>query len=253
MVYRIVNMEIFDKKSAYGRILTMRRRNMIQIKNGNTDRRSGLRAGIGFFFMAATAISITAFGMGLSQSHTAEHLTDKEPFSVRRVSNVETMPMKYVRWYDSKMNSGTEKVIYNGTHGKEIVTVDEYLCGDTVIHRDVVSRYTVEAGTVGAKRCGDRTNTVGRVVYMEATAYHPTDGDGLGITATGTKAGRGTVAVDPDVIDLGSSVYVPGYGMAVATDTGGDIIGNRIDLCMEEFDECWEFGRRDVEVFVAEK
>lgn len=226
---------------------------MNQTKNGNTDWRSGLRAGIGLFFVAATAISLTAFGMGLSQSHTGEHLTDKDPFSVRRVSHVETMPMKYVRWYDSKMDSGTEKVIYNGTPGTEIVTVDEYMSGDTVIHREVVSRHTVEAGTVGAKRCGDRTNTVGRVVYMEATAYHPSDGDGRGITATGTKAGRGTVAVDPNVIDLGSSVYVPGYGMAVATDTGGDIVGNRIDLCMEEFDECWEFGRRDVEVFVAEK
>ena len=45
-------------------------------------------------------------------------------------------------------------------------------------------------------------------------------------------------------------MYVPGYGMAVAADTGGAIIGNRIDLCMETFDECWEFGRRDIDVYV---
>ena len=86
---------------------------------------------------------------------------------------------------------------------------------------------------------------------MTATAYHPTDGDGRGITATGTKAGYGTVAVDPRVIPLGSAVYVPGYGSAVAADTGGAIIGHRIDLCMETFAECFDFGEQPVAVYVS--
>lgn len=85
---------------------------------------------------------------------------------------------------------------------------------------------------------------------MHASAYHPSDGDGYGITATGTKAGHGTVAVDPSVIPLGSKVFIPNYGEAVAADTGGAIVGNRIDLCMDTFQECYSFGRRDVEVFV---
>jgi 3D (Asp-Asp-Asp) domain-containing protein len=38
------------------------------------------------------------------------------------------------------------------------------------------------------------------------------------------------VAVDPRVVNLGSNVYVPGYGEAVAGDTGGRIKGKRIDL-----------------------
>ena len=92
--------------------------------------------------------------------------------------------------------------------------------------------------------------TQGYVRNMSASAYHPTDGDGFGITATGTRAGHGTVAVDPRVIPLGSSVFIPGYGEAVAADTGGAIIGDRIDLCMETFEECYNFGRRNVEVFV---
>jgi 3D (Asp-Asp-Asp) domain-containing protein len=41
---------------------------------------------------------------------------------------------------------------------------------------------------------------------------------------------RGIVAVDPAVIPLGTRLYVPGYGFAVAADTGGGIIGNMIDL-----------------------
>ena len=92
-----------------------------------------------------------------------------------------------------------------------------------------------------------------RAVYtMHATAYLPSDGGGSGITATGMPARRGVVAVDPDVIPLGSRVYIPGYGEAIAADTGGAIIGNSIDLCMESYDEAIQFGRRTVEVYLIE-
>ncbi len=49
-------------------------------------------------------------------------------------------------------------------------------------------------------------------------------------TAIGLKAGYGVIAVDPKIIPLRSKVYIPGYGVAVAGDTGGAIKGNRIDL-----------------------
>lgn len=42
--------------------------------------------------------------------------------------------------------------------------------------------------------------------------------------------GRGLVAVDPSVIPLGSQMYVPGYGMGLAADTGSAILARRIDL-----------------------
>ena len=87
---------------------------------------------------------------------------------------------------------------------------------------------------------------------MEATAYLPTDGSAEGITAMGIPATYGIVAVDPDVIPLGTKVYIPGYGVALAADTGGAIYGYRIDLCMESYDEAMYFGRRNVTVFVLE-
>ena len=85
---------------------------------------------------------------------------------------------------------------------------------------------------------------------MEATAYLPTDGGGAGITAMGIPATYGVVAVDPAVIPLGSRVYIPGYGEALAADTGGAIYGYRIDLCMEDYYQAMDFGRRNVTVFV---
>ena len=87
---------------------------------------------------------------------------------------------------------------------------------------------------------------------MHASAYLPSDGGGSGITASGIPARRGVVAVDPNVIPLGSRLYIPGYGEAIAADTGGAIVGQKIDLCMESYDEAIQFGRRNVEVYVLE-
>lgn len=53
-------------------------------------------------------------------------------------------------------------------------------------------------------------------------------------TAIGMRAGKGVIAVDPKVIKMRSQVYVPGYGKAIAGDTGGAIKGNIIDLGYED-------------------
>ena len=90
------------------------------------------------------------------------------------------------------------------------------------------------------------------VMSMEATAYLPSDGGGSGITAMGIPATYGVVAVDPGIIPLGSRVYIPGYGEAIAADTGGAIYGYRIDLCMENYYEAMDFGRRTVTVYLLD-
>jgi 3D (Asp-Asp-Asp) domain-containing protein/peptidoglycan hydrolase CwlO-like protein len=65
----------------------------------------------------------------------------------------------------------------------------------------------------------------GQAITVVATAY-----DLPGTTATGVPVGPGIVAVDPNVIPLGTRMTIPGYGEGVAADTGSAIIGNRIDV-----------------------
>ena len=89
-------------------------------------------------------------------------------------------------------------------------------------------------------------------IVMEASAYLAGDGDGAGITATGLPAVRGIAAVDPDVIPLGTRLFIPGYGEAIAADTGGAIVGNKIDLVMDSYGEAMDFGRQDVTVYVLD-
>ncbi|MDW8101776.1 MAG: ubiquitin-like domain-containing protein [Anaerolineae bacterium] len=70
--------------------------------------------------------------------------------------------------------------------------------------------------------------------YTAATAGKTRDHPLYGITRMGLRARKGIVAVDPKVVNLGTWVYVPGYGVGFAADTGGKIKGRRIDLCYDE-------------------
>lgn len=87
-------------------------------------------------------------------------------------------------------------------------------------------------------------------IVMDASAYTADDPGNSGYTATGQRLRRGMVSVDPDVIPLGSQLYIEGYGYATAEDTGGSIVGNRIDLAMDSSAEAFNFGRREVVVYV---
>lgn len=96
------------------------------------------------------------------------------------------------------------------------------------------------------------------IYRMIATAYTISDAgmNGLGITATGTRATPGrTIAVDPNLIPLGSRVEIlcPTFpelnGVYVAEDTGGAIHGHHIDVCVSTKSYAAEVGVR--EIFLA--
>jgi 3D (Asp-Asp-Asp) domain-containing protein len=97
----------------------------------------------------------------------------------------------------------------------------------------------------------DRTVRLAQAAMsMVATAYTANCYGCSGTTAMGQRAGHGIVAVDPRVIPLGSRLYIPGYGQAVAGDTGGAIHGNRVDLGFNSDADAMQFGRRSVTVYV---
>jgi 3D (Asp-Asp-Asp) domain-containing protein len=66
--------------------------------------------------------------------------------------------------------------------------------------------------------------------YSASTAGTPRDAPWYGRTRLGLKMQFGIVAVDPRYIALSTDIYVPGYGVGFAGDTGGAIKGRRIDL-----------------------
>ncbi|MCR6096385.1 peptidoglycan-binding protein [Salipaludibacillus agaradhaerens] len=99
-----------------------------------------------------------------------------------------------------------------------------------------------------------QTQSHGTTIQMEATAYTAYCDGCSGITYTGldlrSNPAKKVIAVDPQVIPLGSKVYVEGYGEAIAADIGGAIKGNRIDIFIPNKDDALKFGRQMVDVTI---
>ncbi|HFK1717325.1 TPA: 3D domain-containing protein [Bacillus cereus] len=90
-------------------------------------------------------------------------------------------------------------------------------------------------------------------LYVEATAYSVEGSPPHErITAAGIDIGKNPniklIAVDPKVIKLGTTVWVEGYGDAIAGDTGGAIKGNKIDVLFPTEKQAREWGRKKVRI-----
>ncbi len=77
------------------------------------------------------------------------------------------------------------------------------------------------------------------------------------LMSTGKEVFQGYVAVDPDLIPYGSELYIIAedgevYGYAIAADTGYSVREGHIivDLFMNEYDDCIEWGAKQVSIYV---
>lgn len=89
-------------------------------------------------------------------------------------------------------------------------------------------------------------------ITVNASAYTLNFKNCTGITATGINLKKNpnqkVISVDPKVIKLGSKVYVPGYGYAIAGDTGGAIKGNKIDVFIPSQKAALQWGRKNIKI-----
>jgi 3D (Asp-Asp-Asp) domain-containing protein len=84
--------------------------------------------------------------------------------------------------------------------------------------------------------------------YFVASGYSANDPEQgtSNKTATGEEVKEGIIAVDPDIIPLGTKVEIKDVGVFVAEDTGGKIKGNRVDIYFNSKGEAKDFGRKGV-------
>jgi uncharacterized protein YabE (DUF348 family) len=166
---------------------------------------------------------------------------------------------------DFALSPGSSRVIASGSNGQRDVMVRFTQRDDGKIQRTILaSHVTVKAHPRIVAEGVDEYDAFSRfeargiektsyiaqsAMQMVATAYTANCSGCSGITASGRPAGHGIVAVDPRVIALGTRLYIPGYGFAVAGDTGGAIHGSRIDLGFNSERDALLFGRRAVTVY----
>ncbi len=174
------------------------------------------------------------------------------------------IPYETVRTEDSTMEDGTEVVTQAGETGTrfeayQIILRDdaepEYiLIGSGIQSEPVTEEITYGTYIPNTLITGDGQRLYySEVLTCTATAY--TDYSGQP-TATGTTPRVGAIAVDPRVIPYGTRMYIITsdgsivYGYATAEDCGGAIKGNRVDLYYDTEEECVQFGRRSVQVYI---
>lgn len=184
-----------------------------------------------------------------------ELLTKNMKIVIKRVkikeeTKEEKIEFKTVTKDDSSLDEGTTKVVTEGVEGKAKVTYKVTYVDGVESSRSEISRETLTAAVDKVVANGTRINFDGqsysRKLVVKAYAYHT----GGGWTAMSTPARVGEIAVDPSVIPLGSEVYIEGVGARRAEDTGGDIIGNTIDIYMGSEAECKSWGVRYVTIYI---
>jgi len=161
---------------------------------------------------------------------------------------------------NEELDSSVQKVKSEGVNGEKEITYQILYKDGVEVSRNVKATKTIVepqnqvvvkgTGHVYASRGG------GNITYKKKISSLATAYSGHSSTATGRRpvrneGGLSTIAVDPSVIPLGSKVYVDGYGYAIASDTGGAIKGNRIDVYLDSSSECDSWGRRSVNTLVV--
>lgn len=180
--------------------------------------------------------------------------------------SAQTIPIapKTVRAIDFALPPGKSKVVSPGRAGARLAIIS-FVSTDGKLRKRILASHVLRkphvriiaegVGTYAAfadfaQRGLQKTAYIAaNAMDMIATAYTAECAGCSGYTATGYRAGRGIVAVDPRVIPLGTKLFIPGYGFAIAGDTGGAIVGNRIDLGFNSYSDAIQFGRRPIKVY----
>lgn len=184
---------------------------------------------------------------------TPQPLKTESRFISKMVSKVTSLPFETVVKEDPEREYGEETVLQEGMTGKNTKLIkityakpdpNSKKFEEEEFERETLSDETIKPiekivskGTKIVWRTLDTPD--GQIKFWRKMRVYATHYDKycLGCndwTAIGMRAGKGVIAVDPRVIKLRSTVYVPGYGKAVAGDTGGAIKGNIIDLGFED-------------------
>ena len=214
-------------------------------------------------------------------SHALDaNVSDEMEIVINRVEYVDRMekeeiPFEVVETKDDSLFTCNREVTVKGENGTQAVLyrdcfVDGVLESTRELSKLVTKEPVTEEVTVGTqiKRAikaqyegGTTTDAYGNTITYSCmyvgsgTAYY-----GGGICSTGVPAQVGVVAVDPEIIPYGSRLYIAScdgsgvYGYCIAGDTGGFAWNESAicDLYYDTYDECVQFGRRDIMVYVLE-
>ena len=220
---------------------------------------------------------ITVDGGTITDIAVTEPLSDGLTIHVEQLESTlrtetETIDFEVTYEYTDEKPAGSQEYVQRGKKGKKTCTYADYLKDGNVVSSELIEEdiTTPPVNAVILVGQGEKSDEFARfpldkngvpttykqVIEGTACAYTANVG---AVTATGTVPQYGTVAVNPKTIPYGSKLYIVSndgfvYGYATAEDTGGALLKNKIiaDLYMTTRDDCFQFGRRTVKVYILE-
>ena len=192
-----------------------------------------------------------------------------------RTERLVEVPYQQVTRQSETLAQGKRSVVTAGVPGQKkqvygVKVVDGEVVSETLLSEQVVKEPVNEVINVGTRattlaamsstsRGGMIANLrYSKVLDVEATAYSTEKFKGK-YTATGVRARVGLIATDPNVIPMGTRMFITSadgkswvYGYAVAADKGSAIKGLKIDLFFDTHKEACQFGRRKAKVYILE-
>jgi 3D (Asp-Asp-Asp) domain-containing protein len=187
-----------------------------------------------------------------------QSMTTKTAFNQKEETEVTPIPFETIYKKDDTVEWGTQKVTQEGVEGNKTTTYLITYWQDETLNKEVLDTKITEPKAKeiaqGTKIVWKETSfsDVGNFKYWGKLKVWATKYDGncigcRGLTYSGTPVRKGTCAVDPKVITLGSYFYVEGYGLCKAEDIGGGIKGNKIDLGYEDVKKgTWRTGYTNI-------
>ncbi|MCI8608723.1 MAG: DUF348 domain-containing protein [Firmicutes bacterium] len=175
-----------------------------------------------------------------------------------RVYETETEDYQVVYEADPNITIGDMKVTQKGRKGKlrkvyEITYVDGKKTDRKLVESKVVTKKRDKVIGYGTKISFGKPKNLTykrKLENVRAVSYYFS---GSPVGCYGLPCEFGTVAVDKDLIPLGSLLYIEGYGYAIANDVGSAIKGKVVDLYMEKYEQCILWGARNTTVYVIEE
>jgi uncharacterized protein YabE (DUF348 family)/3D (Asp-Asp-Asp) domain-containing protein len=233
--------------------------------------------------------AVYALGLTLDEEDELDvapetELSDGDTVQVLRCTYIERTELESIDYGatlvdDSSLFEGQSRIVSEGVNGVQEVVYREKYLGTTCVKSEPIKKTVIIEPVDAVKAVGTRVFSVAGKTpvsnlplpegftldengvptsyqsYFDgvATAYY-----GGGLTASGVPAAVGYVAVDPKVIPYGTPLWIVSldgeyvYGYAIAADTGGFVKGGwaDMDLYMNTASECWNFGIRDVRIYI---
>ena len=212
--------------------------------------------------------------------------TDIRIFRVKYETKIETQPIEYKteKIFSDELYVDEKETVTKGENGeKSVFYIEKYVEGEleeTLFSKEVVKKKpvneVVKVGTKSRETLSAYKNTDAPISELKVPSDLKLDENGVPVdyaycvsgkataytgdpaTASGRKPMPGHIAVDPKEFPYGTELYVVSadgsyvYGYCVAADTGGFVsMGNTdIDLYMDNEDMCYDWGNRNVKIYV---